>query len=347
MLHSTYLETSRLESSMHPNFTKAMQGRCQGIYQRIWLYLTKYLYFATTWNWQWSRDSHYSSCLWSDALHSGTWNPYMVHVQKNTQDLQLPNLLLQPYSYPSCLKMPDMSWASIRTGNTPKRCWMSQDEKTARGHFDSTEKKNKTHPSSLVFYDVWRPLQAIAPLTPVLTPVSLRFSRRTQLLRNHQHHHCIASAFCRCSPISSACWPVSNRLLGLIMVFPFFLPKVWDTVCTTNLQHLYNRVSLSAWLLLFPLTSKAQWTRVKVVSKRSGTRLTYKICTPSHSGWQQKWGPSQFSVSCLSKVSRLNAFGPAPFATTWRSLQAPINTGQGENGDLVGLNEFDMRKFDF
>ena len=144
MLHSTYLETSRLESSMHPNFTKAMQGRCQGIYQRIWLYLTKYLYFATTWNWQWSRDSHYSSCLWSDALHSGTWNPYMVHVQKNTQDLQLPNLLLQPYSYPSCLKMPDMSWASIRTGNTPKRCWMSQDEKTARGHFDSTEKKQNT-----------------------------------------------------------------------------------------------------------------------------------------------------------------------------------------------------------
>ena len=167
-------------------------------------------------------------------------------------------------------------------------------KKLHRGHFDSTELKK--HPSSLVFYDVWRPLQAIAPLTPVLTPVSLRFSRRTQLLRNHQHHHCIASAFCRCSPISSACWPVSNRLLGLIMVFPFFLPKVWDTVCTTNLQHLYNRVSLSAWLLLFPLTSKAQWTRVKVVSKRSGTRLTYKICTPSHSGWQQKWGPSQFSV---------------------------------------------------
>ena len=78
----------------------------------------------------------------------------MCKKTRKTSNFQ--TLLLQPYSYPSCLKMPDMSWVSIRTGNTPKQCWMSQDEKAARGHFDSTEKK--THPSSLVFYDVWRPL---------------------------------------------------------------------------------------------------------------------------------------------------------------------------------------------
>ena len=129
MLHSTYLETSRLESSMHPQFHKGDARPMSGNIPANMALPHKVPLFCNYLKLAMIKRFPLLIMLMVWCIAFGNLKSVHGPCAKNTQDLQLPNLLLQPYSYPSCLKMPDMSWASIRTGNTPKRCWMSQDEK--------------------------------------------------------------------------------------------------------------------------------------------------------------------------------------------------------------------------
>lgn len=142
MLHSTYLETSRLESSMHPNFTKAMQGRCQGIYQRIWLYLTKYLYFNYL---KLAMIKRFPLLIMLMVWCIAFGNLKSVHgpcAKKHARP---------PTSKPCCCNLTAIRVASrcliclelqSGLGILQNSAGCHRMKKLHRGHFDSTEKKN-------------------------------------------------------------------------------------------------------------------------------------------------------------------------------------------------------------